>query len=455
MKKRTAKVLTVLAVIIGVMGVIYVVAVAVSAAKLRRVYAQLEKASRPMTAADVIPPVAADSENAALLYKSAALLLKAQPAPLNEKDQKERDLLSYISKLGVSLANGIIEPNDLGELENLLQQNVVSQALAIVQQGTSRPQCRFERDYTNGLQTNPVLLDLKGVAQVLGAKARIEARAGRPAAWDLAQTQLRFSDALRGDPSIISQLVRFNMIRLSCETIQEISRISMPGRQQADDISKILVSLDDVRPAVLAIDGERLLVGEWFFGLPASQLWATLQEILCDDSTPGLSCYWVLYHRATFAPNFLADHAAYLKTLYENADMIVRPYSPADRKEPDLGRHKLTNKLVPAIWRIKEFYLEMISQIRMTRAGLILLQYKKDQGAFPPTLDILDAREFADPFMDKPLQYRVEPEGFVLYSVGPDQEDNGGNPRQSRPWQKTGFDIVWRFPAGATTPAAK
>ncbi len=111
--------------------------------------------------------------------------------------------------------------------------------------------------------------------------------------------------------------------------------------------------------------------------------------------------------------------------------------------------------LVPGYSRVKEIYLETAAQIRITRAGLALLQYKRDHGAFPPTLDVLDAKELADPFVDQPLRYRVEPEGFVLYSVGKDQKDNGGVPQPANSKDKTDFDIVWRFPAGATTPAAR
>ena len=81
MRKRTVKILKIVAVILVVLSLIYAIAVGVSGAKLRRVYADLKNDNRPMKKADVIPPEVPDSENAALLYESAALLLKAQPAP--------------------------------------------------------------------------------------------------------------------------------------------------------------------------------------------------------------------------------------------------------------------------------------------------------------------------------------------------------------------------------------
>jgi hypothetical protein len=450
MKRRTARILTVLAVLVIGLGVVYAVAVAISAARLRDAYAAIEKAGRPMNPGAVIPPTVLDTENAMPLYQSAALLLKAQPAPLKQSDQKEKDLLDYLGKLSGSLADGSIDPNGLAELQELLQRDAVSQALAIIRQGTERAACRFERDYANGLQTYPPLLDFPALSQVLGAKARLEARAGRPAAaWELAQIQLKFTDALRQEPSFICQLLRFRMVELSYETIQEICRTAPPDRQQSEKIVDFLATLDGIEPLMLALDGERLLIGERLFTMPKTQLRETLRrEVLTEEPMSDLF-YWGLYHRITFRPSFLADHAAYLRTMHQAAAMFERPYSPADRKEPDFGKRHLTNMLVPAVWRIREIHLEMVAKVRMTIAGLGVIQYKQDHATFPQTLDVLEVKNLGDPFDDQPLRYRVEPEGFLLYSIGGDQKDNHGVPRQpkARPRQKEDFDLVWRFAA--------
>jgi len=166
---------------------------------------------------------------------------------------------------------------------------------------------------------------------------------------------------------------------------------------------------------------------------------------LARDDPVAVELIWGQYHRISFRPLFLADHAAYLRALYENSNMVQRPYSPTDRNEQVDGHHQLTNMLLPATYRIKEIHLETIAQVRMTLAGLALLQYRQDQGAFPPSLDALDIKGLADPFVDQPLQYRPEPEGFVLYSVGKDQKDNNGSPQPPRPKRKENFDLVWQF----------
>ena len=99
--------------------------------------------------------------------------------------------------------------------------------------------------------------------------------------------------------------------------------------------------------------------------------------------------------------------------------------------------------LVPAIGRVNELQLELIAQMRITRTGLALLQDSKIQGPFPDTLEKLKLKDINDPFSEEPLLYRPDPNGFVLYSVGPDEKDNGGSPKEKK--QKTDWDIVWSY----------
>ncbi len=128
MRKRTVIILKGIAVIVVILGLIYAIAVAVSSAKLRRVYADLEKAGRPMKAADIIPPKVPDTENAALLYERAGLLLKAQPAP-------NGNLLEYAGGGSKTFVKESLSPEKLAELQPLIEQD----AVAIVTGGQQRP----------------------------------------------------------------------------------------------------------------------------------------------------------------------------------------------------------------------------------------------------------------------------------------------------------------------------
>lgn len=441
MRKKTVKILKIIAIVLVVLSLIYAIAVGVSAAKLRRAYADLEKDGRPMKQTDVIPPEVPDTENAGLLYESAALLLKAQPAP-------EGNLQEYLGGLSGKLIKESLDPDKLTELQQLIEQDVVIQALSIVEQASHRRSCRFDHDYNAGVNIiMPNLSHLRRLVFILSAKACLEARSGNPDnAWNIVRIQLRLADALLNEPILVSQLVRIGSIRLSCRTIRNICEIVPPNEQQYRSIQELLAGFDDVTPMVRAIDGERLLFGEWAFNLPKNELYQMSYINEYMENTPGI-IYKLIILRIKFKPLLLADRAAYMRYMHKSVKLFEDPHShvQADLKEKERhGKlHMLTSILMPAIFRVKEIHSEMTAELRITRTGLALLQHKQSGDAFPETLEALKLSDTDDPFSTEPLRYKAQGQGFILYSVGPDQKDNGGSPKEKK--QKTDWDIVWAY----------
>jgi len=445
MRNRTVKILTGIAITLVVLGVIYAIGTAVSSAKLRRAYAELEKAGRPMEPADIIPSAVPDEKNAALLYESAILLLKAQPAP-------NGNLLEHLGGLSDKFLKESIESDELAELQQLIKQDVVTQALSVIEQGTGRRSCRFEHDYNAGFNMLlPHLSNLRSITRLIGAKSCLLAEAGQSeAAWQLTQTQLKLADALRNEPILISFLVRLASIRTSRETIQKICVTAPPNPEQYRNIESLLSDYEDRKPLVLALDGERLLGGEWAFNLlrngPARDLSASINQ----ESDLG---ELLLRLYSAIKPLSLADQAAYMRILGDYTRFVQQPYSPKEANTMDKkinqmqgSLHIITSMLVPAIGRVYELYWESVAQIRITRAGLAVLQEKKAQGAFPEALDVLKLNNLDDPFSNEPLRYKPQGQGFVVYSIGPDEKDNGGSPRLKK--QKEDWDIVWSYVGG-------
>ncbi len=156
MRKRTVRVLTGVAIIVVVLGLSYAIAVAVCAAKLRRAYAALEKDGRPMDVEDIVPPEVPDTENGALLYESAALLLQAEPVGQNLESrpgesvaeaiyrEKCKALLGYLAGRSSTFAYGRLTPEKRRELEELMSRKEVDNALFSIEKGTQRPSCRHD-----------------------------------------------------------------------------------------------------------------------------------------------------------------------------------------------------------------------------------------------------------------------------------------------------------------------
>jgi hypothetical protein len=449
MHRRSKRILTGLGIIFIALAVTYAILLARSTAQLRQAYAALEADGRPMRAAEIIPPKVPDSDNAAVLYQSAVLMLKGQPA--GDKSLYER------------LTNHRSRPKTEAEMTELVSQEVVANALSLVEQGTRRPACQLEHDNGNVLEAAdaPALDGIRNLASIMTSRARFEAQAGHPAkAWDLVLTQLRFGDSLRFDPASTTQFTRLAMVRWACRTIQWLCETAPPDREHVLAMEDLLRRQDDIEPLIRAVDGERLLIGEWFFNLPREELDKILWKERSNDKnkiTPPAvvkPLYRLSFNVIAFKPRLVADHAAYLQLMRKRVQLLQGPYR--DRKEvgelmqPSMWSF-MTYELTSASGNDKWFYCRYMADLRVTRAGLALLQYEQVHGTMPPTLDALGLEGLVDPFTEKPLSYRPEGEGFVVYSVGEDRKDNGGTPRpkqqDSDPRRKpVEYDQVWRFP---------
>ena len=67
-----------------------------------------------------------------------------------------------------------------------------------------------------------------------------------------------------------------------------------------------------------------------------------------------------------------------------------------------------------------------IASIRATSAGVSVESYRSEHGVLPDQLP----SEFADPFTGRPLRYKKLAKGYVVYSVGEDGRDDGGDEKK-------------------------
>ena len=68
---------------------------------------------------------------------------------------------------------------------------------------------------------------------------------------------------------------------------------------------------------------------------------------------------------------------------------------------------------------------------KMTDVGMALALFRSDRGEYPDRLDQLTPKFLSslpvDPFGDGPFHYRRTDDGFLLYSVGVNGQDDGGS----------------------------
>ncbi|MBX3179379.1 MAG: hypothetical protein KF886_18640 [Candidatus Hydrogenedentes bacterium] len=97
----------------------------------------------------------------------------------------------------------------------------------------------------------------------------------------------------------------------------------------------------------------------------------------------------------------------------------------------------------PTVLLIARGYDMIVARRHCFYVAVALRNHKHTHGAYPGALEAvavaMDAAMLADPFGGGPLRYRAEGEGFVLYSLGPNQQDDGGGAGGNRDHD----DIVW------------
>lgn len=100
-----------------------------------------------------------------------------------------------------------------------------------------------------------------------------------------------------------------------------------------------------------------------------------------------------------------------------------------DPKKFEEAKTQLVNLLAHSIpgSQLQSAIIRATANKRLGILGLDILAYKNANGHLPQSLSDLKTKTIvADPWSHKPFLYKVKGDGFLLYSVGVDQKDDGG-----------------------------
>ena len=112
--------------------------------------------------------------------------------------------------------------------------------------------------------------------------------------------------------------------------------------------------------------------------------------------------------------------------------------------------------LMPAVWRLNKLVNRHKAGTHATLAIITILRYAQDKGHYPDNLDELVAADYLkelpmDPWSDKPLVYKRTDDGFILYGVGSNFKDDGGQVSRDdkgrvRKYADEGDWVFWPVP---------
>jgi len=388
---------------------------------LDRMLAELEASGAPMSLAEAAPPPVPDEENGALLYMQAF-----------EELAKFEDQKALYDPEPVEPGSERPEAST-DELVRFFDE---SQAVYdLLRAAAERPQCRFPVNWEDGFAcATDHCFELRQCARYVRTRAIAMARAGRtdeaaatvPLLFDLA-------GSIHDEPMLISWLVSTSLHHIALATLQEVAAT---GELEGKRFQALAGSArwPDAREALA-----RAFVGERAMGIrlfqDAREGKVDPGELLCAGGACGLGEGF--YATPAGGRVLAVDELFYLEVMSRIIAMAALPYQQAREQMPDWeadvdsppGAAIISLAVAPTTRYISEC-ARLEADEAVSLAGLRLIAYRAETGRYPADLAELERADGqplpVDPFTGAPLVYQPREDGFLLYSYGPDEEDDAG-----------------------------
>ncbi len=421
--------------------------------ELRHTMEALKAQGRPMTIAELMPPVS-DDENAAPLIMEANDLIPSgkDPAPSAMKNLTALIKTNYSAEKACTDITGWTEAHR-EEGARLIQSSEIKEMYALLRNAVMRPHYKRNLDWSDEIAfCSSNLASYRMLFRILAIKAGFEWQDGNlDQALNTILIGLRVNNKSSEEPILITQLARRSIDNMLIDELKDLTNAHEIPEETTQALIKEMALHIDRSPWCKAMDGERLVMGMWVYDR------LTRKEMHKFMSTKGIPRVreW-MQSRAIIPllkPIVTKDYIAYLKLMPKVQQHFETPYYLLQQKLTDkqTSHHAL---FIHASLQVYDKLYEMVAedeaQVDICRVGLALKLFQQKNGTYPETLDKLTP-EFlenipVDPFTGKALIYRQADAGFILYSSGPNQRDDNGVPKPTGK-NATGEepdDIVWK-----------
>lgn len=370
----------------------------------------------------------------------------------------------------VASANTNTPPQDI-----LLALSKYDQQLAELRVAAQRPQARFAINYEDGFGALlPHLSRMKGVVQYLRLRSSALLSEGESAAA-LKDVLLAFRSerALATEPWLISQLVRIGAFQITLNSVWEGLAAHRWNAAQLSELEQELATADFLADYQLGMAGERYF-SIWSVefmrlkGDPNALFDYPIQskpEVSLSDQilTAIGQNLFRLIPTGWFEQNKLSlgrMHVDLIRPMVDEKNRLVTPASSAISDTAISQFHPtpynlFAGMLIPALSQSAQKTAVAQTYLNLARIAIALERYRLANEQLPENLNALTPQFIAsvphDIINGQPLKYRrSDKESFVLYSVGWNATDDGGEvslTKDGRNQDPKKGDWVWRYPA--------
>jgi hypothetical protein len=238
----------------------------------------------------------------------------------------------------------------------------------------------------------------------------------------------RLGQLLTDHPVLITSLVKIACDSLSIQVIEEVNALTTLSPEQLTSISDQLAIVEAEDPIRWGLLGERALQIKAFqWALKRNR--TDRREIPIFPGVIGFQGW----HMCDMAAGIRIENKLML-SVNEPRKRLDKAKQLENEFEALPKYYLFTNILCFILVRALELSLRTTAQIRAARVGLAIEHYRIDKGNFPERLEQLmpDYMQVLpqDPFDDQPLHYKLTTDAAIVYSIGEDGVDNGGDVRR-------------------------
>ncbi len=401
---------------------IHLIATAITGAQLRATIEDLQSKGIIVPAEDLIPSVPPGEENAADLYLAAARALR-----LSDDENallfgpEDRDAHYY------TVARDVVAANE--------------GYYRLLDEATHIDHSAFPTDWSAspfGIHF-PHLGEARQAARMLSLRACMAAQDGRPEdALASLRACYRLADHVQAEPMMIGHLVSLAIQRIAEKTLEETLCNATPSPAAAREFANQLVTIDNTSASIFALKSEMGIFGPRLFERLRSG------EISLRDLTSGTvgSVEWRRdIRRVAFLGAWLRrpllnlNERLYLRFMEDQIRAFELPWPESHQAVGGIDARLeqarpwafVAQHITPIFGRAVWSRDRTTALLRAASIALAVAAHRADHGSYPDSLADLDAADWdlpTDPFGGGPYHYRREGDGFVVWSIGPDMEDD-------------------------------
>jgi hypothetical protein len=351
------------------------------------------------------------------------------------------------------------EPPDAPRLAAYLKRHRTE--LNILRVASKRPDCVFTRDWMcddPNQVTFPEFAAIRHGARILYAESQMLALQNRyPEAVEALSVCLRAARHAGNEQLSISYLVRTALEAIALSGLRKLLYYS-----QGDPEVSRLISRAINREWRLASYANPLQ-GEAWFQYQFLELGRRLgpdsfERYTADKPTPlkqlrpsykseGERLQWgaLLDANESLAVDRLTRAVAVADLPLYQSRPVLQPIGDEAKPPEDSSPNRVfADVLSIDLVNGAEKRANIYAMAQVTQTACALFDWRAKQGRFPERLDQAVSPLPVDPYDGRPLRYRCEGAGFVLYSVGPTGKFDGGSPN-TKP-SSAEAAIAFRFP---------